>query len=90
MESSESYYDDSYDYEFSPYESDPFAGYSSSSILDDESSIDNPDQQNQNQPDQAPPSLSEVVVPDPSVAICNSLDQSKQLIQTNFGVLSGY
>lgn len=86
MESSESYYDDSYDYEFSPYESDPFAEYSSSTILDDESPIDNPDQQNQNQPDQAPSSLSEVIVPDPSVAICNSLDQSKQLIQTNFGV----
>lgn len=86
MESSESYYDDSYDYEFSPYESDPFAEYSSSTILDDESPIDNLDQQDQNQSDQTPPTLSEVVVPDPSVAICSSLDQSKQLIQTNFGI----
>lgn len=86
MESSESYYDDSYDYEFSPFESDPFAQYSSSSILSDESPIDDPDQQNQNQPTETTPTVPEAVVPDPSVAICHSLDQSKQLIQTNFGI----
>lgn len=86
MESSESYYDDSYDYEFSPFDSELCSEYSSSPISEDEPSSYQPHQSDQIQPTAPPPSLSEVVVPDPSVAICNSIDQSKQLIQTNFGI----
>lgn len=86
MESSESYYDDTYDYDFSPYDYDSWPEPSSSPISDDEPQSHQPHQPDQIQPTAPPPSLSEVVVPDPSVAICNSIDQSKQLIQTNFGI----
>lgn len=86
MSFSDSYYDDSYEYEFNPYDSDSWPEVNSSSNLDDESQKPHHDQLHEGH--SAPPSipLPQVNITDPSVAVCYSLDQSKQLIQERFGV----
>lgn len=84
MSSSDSYYEDSYDYEFNPYDSDSWP----EPILEDESQMFHRDQLRQSHSVPPTPTVPEAVIPDPSIAICHSLDQSKELIQANLGVRS--
>lgn len=86
MSSSESYYSDSYDYEFNPYDSDSWPSPPSSPILEDESQMFHRDQLHEVHPVTSNIPIPQVNIPDPSIAICHSLDQSKQLIQERLGV----
>ena len=86
MSSESSYYDDSYEYEFNPYDSDTYPDPDSSLILDDESQMFHRDQLHQNNFAESNIPVPEVSIPDPAIAICYSLDQSKQLIQERFGI----
>lgn len=74
MLSSDSYYNDSYDYDFHSYDS------GSVSESDGEITYDiKPDQTDSSSSD-----IPQATIPDPSVAICFSLEQSKQLIEDRF------
>ena len=84
MSSSESYYEDSYEYEFNPYDSDTWPDPSASPIFEDESQMFHHDQLNKKEPIENNLPIHQVDIPDPSIAICYSLDQSKQLIQERF------
>ena len=86
MSSSDSYYEDSYEYEFNPYDSDSWPDNMSSPILDDDSQMFHRDQLHEGNSAPSSLPLPQVAIPDPSIAICYSLDQSKQLIQERFGV----
>ena len=86
MSSSESYYEDSYEYEFNPYDSDSWPESESSPILEDESQMFHRDQLNKVHTSPTYKSIPQVDIPDPSIAICHSLDQSKQLLQERFNI----
>lgn len=82
MSSSDSYYSDSYEYEFNPYDSDSWP----EPILEDESQMFHRDQLRQSQFTPPTPPVPEAVIPDNSIAVCHTLDQSKELIQATTGV----
>ena len=86
MSSESSYYEEDYDYEFNPYDSDSWPDPMSSPILEDESQMFHRDQLHSQHSAPADLPLPEVSIPDPSIAICHSLEQSKQLIQKRFNI----
>lgn len=79
-----SYEDSSYEYEFNPYDSDTFPD--EQFILEDESQMFHRDQLHEEHSYQDNITVPPVDIPDDAIAICHSLDQSKQLIQKCFGV----
>lgn len=84
MSSSESYYEDSYEYELNPYDSDSWPESESPPILEDESQNFHRDQLSKDHTTPTYHCLPQIDIPDPSIAICHSLDQSKQLLQERF------
>jgi len=78
MFSTDSYEEDYYSYEFSEPEFNP----------EYDVRYEPPVFEDSNPPPTLDELLSDPVIPDPAIAICNSLDQSKKLIQEHFGVPS--
>lgn len=72
-----------YEYEFNPYDSDSYPD-PFTSFIDEEDRHSHSQHSISTSPSNI--NIPEADIPDPSIAICYSLDQSKQLIQKRFGV----
>lgn len=86
MSSDNSYYDDYSEYELNNYDSESWPEPTSSPILEDESQMFHRDQLHKSQSASFDLPLPQISIPDPAIAICHSLDQSKQLIQKRFNI----